>query len=315
MHPRAPLLALALAASTPGCTASAVLRNDFAALGRRPAPAPRHADSPFRDDARLAVLWIGHASVLLQMDDKLILTDPVFTGTIGVFLRRLVEPGLTPEALPRADAVLISHVHADHLSIGSLAMIERKVGFLVVPQKGTACLPDFAFEVVELPTWSTFERGGLRVTAVPVKHTGFRWGIDQPWMDTSFTGYVIEYHGMTVYFGGDSAYVPELFRATRARFPSIDLAILPIAPIHPRPFLEAVHMDPREAILAFRDLGARWMVPIHFGTLPNDIDAPGEPLRLLGEERAAQGVPAERVRVLEIGEQQVLVPRPADRTP
>jgi N-acyl-phosphatidylethanolamine-hydrolysing phospholipase D len=303
------LLLLALAAPSPGCTASAVLRNDAAAWGRRPAPAPRHADHPYRADARLAVLWIGHASVLLQMDDKLILTDPVFTETIGGIVRRLVEPGLSPDALPRADAVLISHMHFDHLSIGSLGMIEHKVGFLVVPQKGTACLPDFPFEAVELPAWATFERGGLRVTAVPVQHTGFRWGIDQAWMDTSFTGYVIEYHGMTVYFGGDTGYVPERFRATRARFPAIDLALLPIAPIHPRPFLEPLHMDPREALLAFRDLGARWMVPIHFDTFPNSIDAPGEPLRLLREETAAQGVPAGSVRVLEIGEQQVLVPR------
>jgi N-acyl-phosphatidylethanolamine-hydrolysing phospholipase D len=310
MRPRVLLLALALAAPSPACTASAVLRNDAAALVRRPAPAPRHAEHPYRADARLAVLWIGHASALVQMDDKLILTDPVFTETIGGIVRRLVQPGLSPGALPRADAVLISHMHVDHLSIGSLAMIERKVGFLVVPQKGSACLPRFSFETVELPVWAAFERGGLRVTAVPVQHTGFRWGIDQAWMDTSFTGYVIEYHGMTVYFGGDTAYVGDRFRATRARFPAIDLALLPIAPIHPRPFLEALHMDPREALLAFRDLGARWMVPIHFDTFPNSIDAPGEPVRLLREEAAAQGVPAERVRVLEIGEQQVLVPRP-----
>jgi N-acyl-phosphatidylethanolamine-hydrolysing phospholipase D len=311
MRPPVLLLALALSASSLACSASAVFGNNLAALVHRPAPAPRHANHPYRADARLAVLWIGHASALVQMDDKLILTDPVFTETIGGVVRRLVEPGLSPEELPRADVVLISHMHFDHLSIGSLGMIERKVGFLVVPQKGTACLPDFSFETVELPTWATFERGGLRVTAVPVQHTGFRWAIDQPWMDTSFTGYVIEYHGMTVYFGGDTAYVGDHFRATRARFPSIDVALLPIAPIHPRPFLEALHMDPREALMAFRDLGARWMVPIHFDTFPNSIDAPGEPLRVLREETAAQGIPAERVRALEIGEQQVLVPLPA----
>ncbi len=200
-------------------------------------------------------------------------------------------------------------MHFDHLSIGSLEMIQRKVGFLVVPQKGTVNVPDMAFETVELPTWTTFERGGLRVTAVPVQHSGFRWVLDGAWMDTSFTGYVIEYHGLTVYFGGDTAYAPEKFAATRARFPSIDLAVMPISPINPRNLVAKSHVDPREALLAFKLLGARWMVPIHYDTFVNATDPPGEVLRVLRQEMTAQGLTSAQVRVLAIGEQQVLVAR------
>ena len=308
--PLALALAALLAAPTLSCRVGTILARNGEALFSTPAPVAHKITHPYRPDARLAVLWIGHASALVQIDDKLVLTDPVFTETVGQLSRRLVEPGLDPAVLERVDAALISHMHFDHLSPGSLAMIEHKLGFLVVPQKGTGCIPDYAFETVELATWASVERGGLRITAVPVKHSGFRWVIDADWMDTSFTGYVIEYHGLTVYFGGDTAYAQDRFLATRARFPSIDLALLPISPINPRALMESTHVDPREALFALRDLGARWMVPIHFGTFVNSVDPPGEPLRVLAAEMAAQGVGEDRVHVLAQGEQRVFLRRP-----
>src|SRR5690606_37644394 len=83
--------------------------------------------TPVTKDARLAVLWIGHATALVQIDDKVILTDPVFTSTVGQVSKRVVEPGLDPKDLPPVDAVLVSHMHYDHLSLGSLEMIEPRV--------------------------------------------------------------------------------------------------------------------------------------------------------------------------------------------
>jgi L-ascorbate metabolism protein UlaG (beta-lactamase superfamily) len=306
--PRVALLLLALAPLACGRMGRILTRN-AETLVHAPARLPHRITEPVRPEARLAVLWIGHASALVQLDDKLILTDPVFTETVGQLSRRLVEPGIDPANLPRVDAAVISHMHFDHLSLGSLGMIEKKLGFLAVPQKGTAYVPDFAFETVELRAWQSFERGGLRVTAVPVLHSGFRWGVDQGWMDTSFTGWVIEYHGLTVYFGGDTAYAKDRFQETRARFPHIDLALLPIAPINPREIMESRHVDPREALWAFRDLGARVMVPVHHATFVNSSDPPDLAVRVLREEMRAQGVPEGEVRILGIGEQAVLVGR------
>ena len=274
-----------------------------------PAVVPDKIVRPVRSDARLAVLWVGHATVLLQMDDKLILTDPVFTSTIGQVSRRLVEPGIDVENVPAVDVALISHLHFDHLSLGSLTLLERKIGTLIVPQKGLVYVPDYPFESIELPTWSTWESGGLRVTAVPVRHSGFRYGIDRAWMDTSYTGYVIEYHGLTVYFGGDTAYDHEKIAATVARFPAIDLALLPIAPIHPRAHMEDRHVDPEEATRMFLELGARFFVPIHFGTFINSEDAPGDPLAALQIAAAAHRLAPGALHVLTQGEQQVLVAR------
>jgi L-ascorbate metabolism protein UlaG (beta-lactamase superfamily) len=144
--------------------------------------------------------------------------------------------------------------------------------------------------------------------AVPVKHNGWRYGIDSAWMKTSYTGYVLEYHGLTVYFGGDTAYAQENFRATARAFRSIDLALLPVAPIHPREFMRNMHVDPDEAVRAFLDLGAKRMVPMHFDTLVNGADEPGEALAQLGKAARERGVEG-RVDVLAIGEQRVIVAR------
>jgi N-acyl-phosphatidylethanolamine-hydrolysing phospholipase D len=261
--------------------------------------------NPVRRDAELAVLWVGHATVLIQIADKFVLTDPVFTDTVGQVSKRLVEPGILVESLPPIDVVLVSHMHFDHLSLGSLERIEPKVRDLVVPQRGLLYVPEFSFRTGELATWESWERDGLRITAVPVRHNGFRYGLDGEWMTTSYTGYVVEYAGRTVYFGGDTA-VTQGFRATARLFPTIDLAMLPIAPIHPREFMCRSHLDPTEAVQAFRELGARFMMPIHYDTFVNSFDEVGEAPRKLLLAANAAGV-RDRLVLLGIGEQRVVV--------
>lgn len=262
---------------------------------------------PVRPEAELAVLWVGHATVLVQLGDKFVLTDPVFTDTVGQVSKRLVEPGISVEHLPPIDVALVSHMHFDHLSLGSLELIEPKVKDLIVPQQGLLYVPGFSFPTWELATWESWERDGLRVTAAPVRHYGFRYGMDREWMTSSYTGYVVEYAGRTVYFGGDTA-TTRGFRATAERFPAIDLAILPIAPIHPRDFMCRAHLDPKEAVQAFRELGAKRMLPMHYDTFLNSFDELGEARREL-----VRAVDAERMRdrlvLLEIGEQRVLEKR------
>jgi L-ascorbate metabolism protein UlaG (beta-lactamase superfamily) len=303
------LACLALAGTASGCAIGGMAGRNAATLFSSPAPVPDRITRPRRDDARLAVLWVGHATALVQLDDKFVLTDPLLTDTVGQLTHRLQEPGIDPANLPPLDAVIVSHMHFDHLSPGSLEMIEAKVRRLFVPQGGLVYVPNFAFDARELPTWTSFEEGGLRITAVPVKHVGYRYGVDAAWMTRSFTGYVLEYHGLVVYFGGDTAYDGARFRATAARFPHIDLALLPIAPIHPREMMESLHEDPGEAVQAFLDLGARTMVPIHFDTLINGFDQPGEARAALERAMKERGLGEDRVKILPIGGQAVVVPR------
>ncbi len=299
------ILSAALVLSV-GCSAAT---RSLGTLFRTPREVPNKVTHPVRPDARLAVLWVGHATVLVQIDDKFILTDPVFTPTVGQLSKRLVEPGIDPENLPPIDAVIISHMHFDHLSFGSLDILEKKIARLFVPRGGLVYVPDYSFPATELARWERWESNGLQITAVPVKHNGMRYGLDAGWMDKTFTGYVISYHGITVYFGGDTAYVQKNFVETAGRFPSIDLALMPIAPIEPRGFMKASHVDPNEAVQAFIDLKARRMIPIHFDTFINSTDEVGDATRVLGEVMAARNIGPEKITVLQIGEQRTLITR------
>jgi len=270
-------------------------------------PPPHRITRAARAEAHLAVSWIGHATMLIQIDDRFVLTDPVLVDTIGFGLsHRKVGVPIDAGALPPIDAVVISHVHSDHFSLDSLAKIEHRARRVYVAEGGLVYLTNFAFDAVDLARWETFDDRGMQITAVPVKHLGNRYMIDT-WMH-AFTGYVIRYHGVTVFFGGDTAYEKENFRAVRERFGRIDLALLPIAPIHPRGFMEAVHMDPREALDAFADLGADVMIPMHFDTFVDSFDAPHEARDTLVRLVHERGLDA-RVKILEIGEQTTLLAR------
>ncbi|HEU4536633.1 MAG TPA: MBL fold metallo-hydrolase, partial [Polyangiaceae bacterium] len=171
-------------------------------------------------------------------------------------------------------------------------------------------VPNYAFPAAPLGRFASWASpDGLRITAVPVDHVGGRYGLDQLWMgETAHAGYVISYHGYNVYFGGDTAYKKEFFEATRRRFPKLDLAILPIAPINPRDFMEKTHMDPAEALRAFADLGAERMMPIHFDTFINSTDREGEARERFRGLVAARKL-GDKVSVLEIGERRVFVAR------
>jgi N-acyl-phosphatidylethanolamine-hydrolysing phospholipase D len=309
------LLKFALASAALGAVAcdrvslfASFVGRNAATLARPVQPAPFKSKQPARPDARLAALWVGHATVLIQIDDRFLLTDPVFTSSVGQLSKRLVEPGIDPSDLPRIDATLISHMHFDHLSLGSLDLIESRLERVYLPEGGAIYVPGSPVPTIELPAWHSHEVRGLRVTAVPVRHNGWRYAGDRSWMTKSFTGYVVEYRGLTVYFGGDTAYT-RAFGETGRRFPGIDLAILPIAPVNPRSFMCRYHIDPREALEAFRDLGAAAMLAIHFDTFVNSLDDYGEAPRRLRALLPEYALDERRVAVLRHGEQRVFVAR------
>lgn len=272
-----------------------------------PAPVTKRFEQVRPPGARLSVIWAGHATVLIQMDDALILTDPLLTRSAGLVSTRLLEPGLDAKSLPPLAVVAISHMHFDHLSFDSLDEIETKTRVVVVPPGVEANMPRYDFQIRELPAWHSLQAGGVKVTAVPVRHVGGRYGIDEGFEPAAFTGYVFEYRGLSVYFGGDTAYAPELFTATKRRFPDLDLAILPICPMAPRDFMERTHVDPAQALDAFRLLGAEHLLPIHFDTLINSDDYPGQCTASLRRQMAARGMSSAQVQTLRVGEQRVLV--------
>jgi N-acyl-phosphatidylethanolamine-hydrolysing phospholipase D len=289
-----------------------IIARNAAQLLKDPVRVENKIEEPRRDDARLAVLWVGHATLLIQIDDRMILTDPVFTHTVAMISPRMVEPGLDIDNVPNIDACLISHLHFDHLSLETLDDLEPKIDHLFAPRGGLVYIPDFDFPTDELATWESVEYRGMRITAVPVKHQGSRYGIDTGWLNEGYAGWVIEHNGITVYFGGDTAFDEAAFRQTRARFGPIDVALLPIAPITPDAFMRKTHISADEAIQTFRLLGAKRMIPMHYDTFPHGLDPVGTPLERLREAMATHSVANEEVIVLPHGAQAVLIPKAAE---
>jgi L-ascorbate metabolism protein UlaG (beta-lactamase superfamily) len=257
-------------------------------------------------NVKLAVSWVGHATALIQIYDKIIITDPLFTNTIGMLVTRAVKPGLDPILLTKVDFTLISHMHFDHLSYGSLDMLPKN-GTLVFPDGLAEYVPDFSFrEVDELKPWDVIERDSVRITAVPVQHFSGRYSFDRDWQgEQGYTGYVIEYKGIAVFFAGDTGYNLELFKEIGRRF-KIDLAIIPIAPSSGSGLGSQMHASPLGALAIFKDVGARYMMPIHFGTMLFGSTAnPQGPLDQLRAAAADEGI-SNQIVGLEVGEQRIL---------
>ncbi len=283
-----PLVALAIA-----CTACATPGEPAMHVHVPAAAAPGEGDD-------ITVSWIGHATLLIGIRGHWVLTDPMFSERLAGVLPRHVEPALVPSELPPLDAILISHAHFDHLDLPSLRRLPDAP--LLVPSGMPAVLPrDLPQrQVVALDTWQSWTSGDLRITAVPASHGDGRYLVDL-WHTQTHTGWVIEVGHRTVYFAGDTGYVADQARELRRRF-RIDVDLIPVGPAGRPGWLEqlraSVHATPDAALDLFRDTGAQWMVPIHFGTFyqPADKELP------LIQAAVARHHLERSVRILAIGE-------------
>lgn len=269
-------------------------------------PVKHRVSNPILPNVGIAVLWSGHATMLIQIHDKIFITDPVFTKTVGMVARRAIEPGLDPASLPKVDYTLISHIHMDHFSFGSLDMLPKN-GALLIPWGGAPYTPEMGFaETREMKPWDVLEEDSVRITAVPVQHFSGRYGFDISWIrDRGYTGYVIQYKGKTVFVGGDTGYNMRLFKEIGEKF-TIDVAIIPIAPVEPREFMQRNHVDPKEAVQIFEDVKAKIMIPMHHRTFVQGFEPnlfhPQELLEKIIKERGLE----DKIKILNIGEQRVL---------
>jgi L-ascorbate metabolism protein UlaG (beta-lactamase superfamily) len=257
----------------------------FGSLVGRSALTPRsgktHKPVPARR-GQLGVTFIGHSSFFLQLGGKNILVDPNFARWIFV-LKRLRRPGLRMRDLPPIDAILVSHAHFDHLHRPSLRTItsltRRESGkrpIIVVPRNLRDLVTDLGFSrVVELEWWQSFQLGNIEITHTPSRHWGARVVRD---VHRGYGGYVLRSGKHSVYHAGDTAYF-DGFKEIGDRL-GPDLALLPIGAYHPASFRN-VHTSPEDALQAFQDLRARWMVPMHYGSFRLSYEPVDEPVQRL----------------------------------
>ncbi len=221
------------------------------------------------------ICWLSHASFLIQLGGRRILIDPVF-GDIPFYKRQIPAP-YDISQLGKIDYLLLSHTHYDHFDVPSLkavaplhpkALLPLKMGKLLQKKTGIA-------QTAECDWFESFEEGGVKITLVPAKHWGRRGIFDKN--RVLWGGYVLEYGGRTVYFAGDTAY-GEHFKTIGEKF-DIDIALLPIGAYKPEFIMKHNHLNPQEAFDAFSALGARRMIPMHYGTFKLTDEPLDEPLQ------------------------------------
>ncbi len=249
----------------------------------------------------LGVTFIGHSSFFLQIGGKNVMVDPNFARWLFV-LKRLRRPGLRIPDLPAIDLVLVTHAHFDHLHKPSLRAIARatrrqsvRPPLIVVPRQVGDLVAGLGYrDIVELDWWQKQAAADLEITLTPSRHWGARVLRDS---HRGFGGYVVRNHQHSVYHAGDTAYFPG-FREIGRRL-SPEVALLPIGAYNP-PSFRNVHTSPEDALQAFRDLGAKWMVPMHYGSFRLSQEPLHEPVERLRKSARAAGL-AGRVIVLEEG--------------
>jgi L-ascorbate metabolism protein UlaG (beta-lactamase superfamily) len=243
-------------------------------------------------EGRLSVAWIGHSTVLLEVDGLRLLTDPLLRPRVGHLRRVAAPPG---EAVADVDAVLISHVHHDHLDLRSLDRVRAPLA--VVPAGARRLLERRGFDdVVELNEGEETSIGPVTIVGTHADHEARRFPFGAP---TPSLGYLIR-GSARFYFAGDT----EIFDGMSDLAPGLDVALVPVGGWGPR--LGPGHLDPRRAAEALRLLRPRVAVPIHWGTYRRLGMNPDHPmLREPANEFArfaAEVAPDVDVRILAPGE-------------
>lgn len=276
--------------------------------------APRTFEAPrvVADVARVRVAnparlitWVGHATLLVQMDGVNVLTDPNWSDRAGptswIGARRVSSPGLAFEDLPRIDVVTISHDHYDHLDLPTVRRLAAAHDPLfLVPLGMAAWFVDNGLpRVEELDWWQEREHRGVRFVCTPAQHFSQRslWdGNRRLWASWAVLG-----RERRFYHGGDTGYF-DGFKEIGRRLGPFDVAALPIGAYLPAAIMKWVHTTPEEAVQAFVDLDARTILGMHWGT----FDLADEPLdeppgRMLAEIRR-RAIDPSRAWILKIGE-------------
>lgn len=239
------------------------------------------------------VTYLGHATVLLELDGVRLLTDPVLRRRV-LHLRR--DAAVSAEAHGEVDAVLVSHAHWDHLDVPSLVRVGRGVRVVLPRGAGRIVRRRRFADVVEVDVGEEVEIGEVTATATEAEHDAGRGplGVRAPALGYLITG------SKRIYFAGDTDLFPAM-----AELAPLDLALLPVAGWGPR--LPPGHLDPRRAAETLRLLEPRAAVPIHWGTYslitkrrpsPAAAQAPADEFKRLAAELA----PNVDVHVLGLGE-------------
>jgi len=276
-------------------------------LGKNPYDKKRPLDIPMvaNDGAYLkdggqppSATWVGHSTFAIQDGGDVVLSDPHW-GARALLPKRLSPPGIPLSSVPDGAFAVLSHNHYDHLDSWTVRHLPAAMPWFVPLGLAQWFRDRGRQQVVELDWWQSARHGRWTLTCLPAQHWSNRFRM--PRNSTLWCSWLLDSGERRYYFAGDSGYYHGFAEIGR-RFAPLDIAFLPIGAYEPRWFMRYQHADPGESYQAFLDLGARFMIPMHWGCFdltdePADL-APKVLARVLEEK----GAERERVRILAVGE-------------
>lgn len=263
-----------------------------------PRTAEEFATTP-ADDA-LSITWLGHSTLLVEVDGQRILIDPVWGQRASPFTfvgpKRFHEPPLPIEDLPPIDAVVISHDHYDHLDYPSIVALKDRTERFVVPLGVGAHLVYWGIpeeKITELDWWDSTSCGNLELVATPARHfSGRTFVADQ----TLWASWVIKGPNHRVFYSGDTAMHPT-FADIGNRYGPFDVTLMESGAYNKN--WADVHMGPEQAVQAHQMLKGKLLIPVHWGTFDLALHAWTEPVERLLVAAEAAGI-------------QAVIPRPGE---
>lgn len=251
-------------------------------IPQKPLPAAKFDKETFLKSKDLGIVWFGHSTVLLNIGGRIVLTDPVFSKNASpVFFGNkafdyTVE--VSAEELPEIDVVVISHDHYDHLDMAAIKDLDSKTKKFLVPLGVAAHLIRWDIDktkIVELD-WDDHFRfdDETDFTAVPSRHFSGRSLFDQN--STLWCSWVIKSKTRSVFFCGDSGYGSH-FKKIGREYGPFDLALLECGQYNKN--WPLIHMDPKETLAAFDDLGGKVLLPIHWGKFKLSTHSWNDPIK------------------------------------
>jgi L-ascorbate metabolism protein UlaG (beta-lactamase superfamily) len=277
---------------------------------------PARVENEFADmpPARVAgntwrIAHVGHATNLIQTAGLNILTDPVWSERASPFTfagpKRVCDPGIAFDKLPKIDVVLLTHNHYDHLDAATLMRLSaRDNPRVIVPLGNDTILKSYDASIrTEAYDWNgRADLGnGVAVTLLPARHWSARGLRDRN--KALWCAFAIETPAGNIYHAGDTGYGEgRHFREAREKRGPFRLAILPVGAYEPRWFMRDQHMNPADSVKAFQDLGVELALGHHYGTFQLTDEPIDAPLIALDAARKAAGIDPARFRALKPGE-------------
>ena len=252
------------------------------------------------------MVWIGHATYLINKDGLTILTDPVFSKRASPVRfagpKRLIPPAIPIDKLPKIDVITVSHNHYDHLDLRSLKKIYKANpnAIFLVPKGDKRRLERRGIEnVIEFLWWQEIEIKGSKFTFTPVQHWSARGIADRN--KSLWGGWFMNLKTETIYHAGDTGYSKD-FIETKKRLGSPSISLIPVGAYAPRWFMKTNHVNPPEAIQIAIDLKSERNFGMHWGTFQLTDEEILEPPKLLKESLRDQGLPDNFFNILRPGQ-------------